>query len=79
MARGHSGRLVLEIDPGLKRTLHGRLAMEGRTMKDWFLEQAERYLRVTYEQLRLIPDTTLRKSGKSKKTLPNGASPRRGA
>lgn len=44
MARGQSGRLVLEIDPLLKRRLYARVAGEGRTMKDWFLEQAERYL-----------------------------------
>jgi len=44
MARGQSGRLVLEIDPTFKRRLHAQLAAEGRTLKDWFLEQAERYL-----------------------------------
>lgn len=55
MARGQSGRLVLEIDPKFKRLLHGKLAAEGRTMKDWFLEQAERYLRTAVEQLQLLP------------------------
>jgi hypothetical protein len=55
MARGHSGRVVLEIDPSLKRALHGRLATEGRTMKDWFIENAERYLRQA-EQLPLRLD-----------------------
>ena len=44
MARGQSGRLVFEIDPGVKRALHARVATEGRTLKDWFLEQVERYL-----------------------------------
>lgn len=44
MARGQSGRLVLEIDPRLKRQLHARVAAEGRSLKDWFLEHAERYL-----------------------------------
>jgi len=44
MARGQSGRLVLEVDPVFKRRLHAQLAAEGRTMKDWFLEQAARYL-----------------------------------
>lgn len=44
MARGSSGRLVLEVDPALKRALHARVAAEGRTLKDWFLEQVDRYL-----------------------------------
>jgi len=44
MARGPSGRLVLEIDPIVKRQIHARVAAEGRTLKDWFLEQVERYL-----------------------------------
>jgi hypothetical protein len=52
MARGNSGRLVFEIDPAIKRQLHARAAAEGRTLKDWFLEQAERYLR---NQQRSLP------------------------
>jgi hypothetical protein len=46
MARSASGRLVLEVEPELKRRLHSRLAAEGRTMKEWFLEAAEHYLSV---------------------------------
>jgi hypothetical protein len=45
MARGTSGRIVLEIDPELKHHLHALLAAEGRTMKDWFVEAAQTYLR----------------------------------
>ena len=44
MAVGQSGRIVLEIDPALKRALHARLVGEGRHLKDWFLEQVEGYL-----------------------------------
>ena len=44
MARGQSGRLVVDVGPAFKRRLHAQLAAEGRTMKEWFLEQAERYL-----------------------------------
>ena len=44
MARSISGRVVLEVSPELKRRLHSRLAAEGRTLKDWFLEQASTYL-----------------------------------
>jgi hypothetical protein len=41
---GRSGRVVLEIDPEVKRRLYGKLAHEGRTLKAWFLERAEAYL-----------------------------------
>jgi len=44
MDRGPSGRLVVDIDPALKQEIHSRLAAEGRTLKDWFLEQVERHL-----------------------------------
>jgi hypothetical protein len=44
MARGQSGRLVVEIDPKMKRELHAKVARDGRTLKDWLLEQARRYL-----------------------------------
>jgi hypothetical protein len=42
--KGKSGRVVVEIDAPTKRQLHSKLASEGRTLKDWFLERAEEYL-----------------------------------
>ncbi len=44
MARGPSGRLVIEMDPGLKRDLHSALAADGITLKDWFLKHASQYV-----------------------------------
>lgn len=44
MARGPSGRVIIEMEPTLKRALHARLVAEGRSLKDWFLECAESYL-----------------------------------
>jgi len=44
MAIGKSGKVVIEIDPDKKRELHSALALDGLTMKDWFLAQADRYL-----------------------------------
>lgn len=55
MARGQSGRIVLEVDPNLKRAVHARLASEGRTMKDWFLERAEAYVNPQQQVLPLYP------------------------
>ncbi len=45
MARGESGRIVLEIDPSEKDNLYTALTKDGLTLKDWFLRQAEQYLR----------------------------------
>ena len=41
MARGKSGRVVLEIDPELKRQLYATLENKQQTMKEWFIREAE--------------------------------------
>ena len=41
MARGKSGRVVLEIDPDLKRQLYAALEGRQQTMKEWFVSEAE--------------------------------------
>lgn len=43
MARGESGRIVIEVDPVLKRELYAALAIAGSTLKDWFIRSAEGY------------------------------------
>ncbi|MCB4438262.1 hypothetical protein LHL20_18685 [Alteromonas sp. McT4-15] len=45
MAKGDSGRVVLEIDPDLKRKLYAVLALEQKTLKDWFTESSTSYVR----------------------------------
>ena len=44
MSRGRSGRIVVEVDPALKKRLHAALTLDGITLKDWFRQQAEAYL-----------------------------------
>jgi|GEM_PF-2330929 len=44
MPVGRSGRIVVELDPALKRRLHARLRDEGRDFKGWLLERIEEYL-----------------------------------
>lgn len=44
MARGPSGRLVIEVDPALKRNLHSALAADGFTLKEWFLQHVAKYI-----------------------------------
>ena len=41
MAIGRSGRIVLQVDPELKKKLYSILAMEYITLKDWFTLKAK--------------------------------------
>lgn len=43
MGIGTSGRIVIEVDPALKRELYAALSREGWSLKDWFIKQAESY------------------------------------
>jgi hypothetical protein len=44
MPIGDSGRIVLEVEPLLKRRLYSALALEHMTLKDWFIARAEEYV-----------------------------------
>ena len=44
MAIGESGRIVLEIDPELKRKLYSTLALENKTLKEWFIALATQHI-----------------------------------
>lgn len=44
MARGKSGRIVIEVDPKTKSDLYKTLAVENSTLKDWFLRMAGVYI-----------------------------------
>ncbi|HIE5095085.1 hypothetical protein WG628_03585 [Stenotrophomonas maltophilia] len=45
MARGPSGRVVIEVEPDLKKHLYTTLAAKGLTLKDWFINSAEDCIR----------------------------------
>lgn len=45
MSVGPSGRIVVEVEPELKRELHSALVKDGQTMKDWFVTQAESFVK----------------------------------
>lgn len=49
MSVGLSGRVVIEMDPELKKALHAALAARGLTLKQWFVLQAEEYLNTTMQ------------------------------
>jgi len=44
MSIGSSGRIVIEIDPDLKRGLYSNLTAKGLTLKEWFVSQAESFI-----------------------------------
>jgi hypothetical protein len=43
MARGGSGRIVIEVEPEMKRRLYSNLALTGQTLKDWFVQPANAF------------------------------------
>lgn len=45
MSIGSSGRIVIEVEPEVKRQLYSTLAREGMTLKDWFLREAQNYMK----------------------------------
>jgi hypothetical protein len=45
MARGQSGRIVLEVEPELKNELYSAISKKGITLKDWFVNTAEQYIK----------------------------------
>src|SRR6476659_6008654 len=40
---GDSGRIVVSVEPELKRRLYATLSLSGSTLKDWFWKTAEEY------------------------------------
>jgi hypothetical protein len=56
MSIGNSGRIVIEVEPDIKRQLYAILARDGMTLKDWFLREANTYLE-NMSQLQLELDS----------------------
>jgi uncharacterized protein (DUF1778 family) len=42
MAVGTSGRVVIELDAEQKKLIHQAIKSQGMTLKQWFLEHAEK-------------------------------------
>ncbi len=45
MSIGNSGRIVIEINPKLKKQLYAYLVLNGLTLKEWFLNNADTYIK----------------------------------
>lgn len=57
MAKGNSGRIVIEIDPLFKDELYTALKKEEMNMKGWFLTNAEEFLKNRSQMnLKLVRD-----------------------
>jgi hypothetical protein len=44
MSIGSSGRVVVELDPQLKRQLYSALAARGMSLKEWLVLNAKQFL-----------------------------------
>lgn len=55
MPVGQSGRLVIEIDPDLKKDFYAVLERDGLTLREWFLQRAHLYIQ-NGSQLRLFAE-----------------------
>ncbi|WP_423050494.1 hypothetical protein [Undibacterium sp. Ji22W] len=51
MAIGDSGRIVLEIEPELKKKLYACLALEQMTLKDWFIKTAQEHMKNQHPEI----------------------------
>lgn len=56
MPIGSSGRIVIEVEPDLKRALYKALKQNGSSLKDWFVDQAENYLNADQRQLEFFAE-----------------------
>lgn len=53
MAQGSSGRVVIDIDPELKKHIYQQLRSRGVNMREWFLTMVQRELSPEDESRRL--------------------------
>jgi len=44
MSKSESGRIVIEVDPEMKRFLYSALALDQQTLKEWFVDNARQYI-----------------------------------
>ena len=51
MAIGESGRIVLEIEPDLKKKFYACLALEQITLKDWFIKTIEEHMKNQHPEI----------------------------
>lgn len=74
MARGSSGRVVLVVEPELKRELYVELTRRDLTLKAWFIDQATRFIETSRQpSLFSNEDIDSRRAQVSSGTTPSSA------
>jgi len=64
MSIGTSGRIVIEVDPDLKRQLYAALNKDGVTLKEWFLKNVDTYLHESLQlSMKFIEPMSSRRAG----------------
>lgn len=58
MSIGSSGRIVIEVDPDLKRQLYSVLVQDGMSLKSWFLNEANLYLSTRQGSEKMLVDAS---------------------
>lgn len=58
MSRGAGPRMVVELDPALKRSLYAELAYDGLTFKDWLTREAQRYVSERRQPTLFVAEST---------------------
>lgn len=56
VGRGPSGRIVVEVEPQLKRGLYAELSRNGLTLKDWLIAQATSYIEESQQPTLLLSE-----------------------
>ncbi|MGA4332315.1 hypothetical protein ACI2U6_16460 [Ralstonia nicotianae] len=51
MAIGESGRIVLEIEPELKKKFYACLALEQMSLKEWFIKAVEDHMKHNHPEI----------------------------
>lgn len=57
MGMGPSGRIVVELEPELKRRLYAELSIAGLTFKNWLIDQAESYIAQRRQPLLFVAES----------------------
>jgi hypothetical protein len=63
MAKGQSGRIVIEVSQSLKRELYSALAIKDQTLKDWFIKSANQFLHTSKAPLNPADEIPAQPSG----------------
>jgi hypothetical protein len=58
MSRGKSGRIVIEVDPALKRELYLALEYDQKTLKEWFTFHVQQFLSDQAQPSLFVSDPT---------------------